>query len=178
MLGYGYTSKLQIFFLTFLSYVSIHSLRTTYSYSKHYIASSIHTDKSMLGTPSYIIGLVDTSMLLSLGIGFLYHALVPNKKPVRNLSLALIICAISYAIVPYAIDHGIDSLYVVLALMSINGFVQSFTWSNLLVIVNSRWDKGRDSTMLGFWATNANVGNILGFVICEEVNILKLPWED
>lgn len=51
--------------------------------------------------------------------------------------------------------------------MSLNGFIQSFTWTNLLVIVNSRWDKNRDSTALGFWSTNANVGNILGFIICE-----------
>lgn len=117
-------------------------------------------------------------MLLSLGIGFLYHALVPNKKPVRNLSIALLVCAITYAIVPFAIDNGFNNIETILLLMTVNGFVQSFTWSNLLVIVNSRWDKSRNSTALGFWATNANVGNILGFAICEEVNLLQRPWEE
>lgn len=117
-------------------------------------------------------------MLMSLGIGFLYHAIVPDKKPVRNLSLAMIICAITYAAIPFAIDHELNNIYTILALMSINGFVQSFTWSNLLVIVNSRWDRKRNSTALGFWSTNANVGNILGFMICEEVHLLHWPWED
>jgi sugar phosphate permease len=117
-------------------------------------------------------------MLLSLGIGFLYHALVPSTQPVRNLAIALLVCAITYAIIPFAIDNGFNNISAILLLMSVNGFVQSFTWSNLLVIVNSRWDKSRNSTALGFWATNANVGNILGFAICEEVHKLHLPWEE
>jgi sugar phosphate permease len=42
--------KLEVFVLTFLSYVSIHALRTAYSYSKYHIMTAIEADKSMLGT--------------------------------------------------------------------------------------------------------------------------------
>lgn len=111
-------------------------------------------------------------MLLSLGAGFLYHALSPTSKPTRNLSIALLICAITYLCIP-----SIDNFYLLAVIMSINGFAQSFTWPNLLVLVNSKWHKSRDSTELGFWTTNANVGNIIGFAICEIVHSLNYNWK-
>lgn len=45
------------------------------------------------------------------------------------------------------------------------------------MIVNTKWDKTRDSTELGFWTTNANIGNILGFVLCESIHSLNINWK-
>ena len=49
MIRYGLYKKLEIFVITFVSYMSIHSLRTAYSFSKHYLPEVIHVDKSLIG---------------------------------------------------------------------------------------------------------------------------------
>ena len=75
-------------------------------------------------------------MLLCLGIGHFYHTLSPIEKPVKTLSIAMVACAISYSVIPYAIDHYLNNLPTLMILMGINGFIQSYTWPNLLMIVN------------------------------------------
>jgi sugar phosphate permease len=80
-------------------------------------------------------------MLMSLGIGFLYHTFVPDKKPVRNLTLGLLFSAVTYAAIPIAFSYDFKNIYVLLILMTVNGFAQSFIWSPLLVIVNSKWKR-------------------------------------
>jgi sugar phosphate permease len=105
-------------------------------------------------------------MLLSLGIGFLYHAFVPDKKPVKNLSLALFFSSVTFIAIPIAFNYHLKNVYTLLIFMTINGFAQSYVWATLLVIVNSKWDREKNSTALGFWATNVNVGNIIGLMMC------------
>ena len=48
----------------------------------------------------------------------------------------MVACAISYSVIPYAIDHYLNNLPTLMILMGINGFIQSYTWPNLLMIVN------------------------------------------
>ena len=106
------------------------------------------------------------------------HALKPVEKPVKTLWIAMIFCAISYALIPFCIDSHLNNLPALTILMSINGFMQSYTWPNLLMIVREKWDQKKHSTALGFWATNTNVGNIAGYLICTEfVMALDYPWE-
>ena len=78
----------------------------------------------------------------------------------------MIICAINYALIPLSIDSHLNNLTYLTILMSINGFMQSYTWPNLLMIVHERWDQKKNSVALGFWATNTNTGNIVGYLIC------------
>ena len=42
--------KTKIFLLTFLAYMGVHSIRTSYSFSKKLIAGSIQVDDTQLGT--------------------------------------------------------------------------------------------------------------------------------
>lgn len=51
--------------------------------------------------------------------------------------------------------------------MGINGFLQSFSWPNLLPLVHSVYSPDKDTTLLGFWATCPNFGNIIGFIISQ-----------
>ena len=78
----------------------------------------------------------------------------------------MIACSLSYAAIPFCIDHSLNTLTNLIILMAINGFIQSYTWPNLLMIINEKWDKKKNTTALGFWATNGNFGNIIGFFIC------------
>lgn len=61
--------------------------------------------------------------------------------------------------------------------MCVNGYLQSYTWPNLLMIIHSYFDPKKYPTLLGFWSTNVNFGNIAGFLICELlINKYKWPW--
>lgn len=106
------------------------------------------------------------------------HAISPVEKPVKTLWIGMICCAISYALIPFCIDSHLNNLPALSILMATNGFIQSYTWPNLLMVVHEKWDQRRNSIALGFWATNTNIGNIVGYLICTEfVMALDYPWE-
>lgn len=149
-------NKYELFVITFLCYTAIHSLRTSYSYSKKAIAEDVDVN------PKYM-GIVDALMLCFLGIGHYLHAISPVKKPVQSLWLAMIFCGLNYALIPGCMNLSfLASIYVLSVLMSLNGFLQSYTWPNLLMIVNSKFKPEKYAILLGFWSANANVGNIIG----------------
>lgn len=81
-------------------------------------------------------------MLGFLGLGHFLHAVKPIDKPVKSLWISLIICGINYALIPILMDIDfLSNLVVLCVLMSINGYLQSYTWPNLLMLVNSRFDQ-------------------------------------
>lgn len=126
---------------------------------------------------SLTVGLVDSLLLLCLGAGHFLHALYPVEKPVKTLWIGMFGCAISYALIPFCIDSHLNNLTALSILMSINGFLQSYTWPNLLMIVKQKWDQKKNPAAMGFWPTNTNIGNIVGYLICTEfVMALNFPW--
>lgn len=62
---------------------------------------------------------------------------------------------------------GPPAFATLVILMGLSGFLQSFTWPNLLPLVHTVCSPDKDTTILGFWATCPNFGNILGFIICQ-----------
>ncbi len=142
---------------SFLCYTSIHALRTTYSYAKTDIANDIEID------PKYM-GIVDALMLSFLGIGHFYHAISPIKKPVKSLWIAMLICGINYGLIPVCMNFdALSNIYILSVFMCVNGFLQSYTWPNLLMIIHSKFNPEKYAVLLGFWSTNSNVGNIMGY---------------
>lgn len=83
--------KTEVFVVSFLAYTTIHALRTTYSFSKAYLPASIHVEEEL-------IGLVDSVMLLCVGLGNLLIAtrIGPGRitNPVLTLWVSLILCAL------------------------------------------------------------------------------------
>jgi len=62
--------------------------------------------------------------------------------------------------------------------MTLDGYFQSWTWPHLLMIINTHYDNKRDGLKLGLWTTCTNVGNILGFIICQLLVLVgDLPWQ-
>ncbi len=105
-------------------------------------------------------------LLLFLGIGHFSHALYPLKHPVKGLWIATLLCALDYMLIPLLIETlHIRSFPLLFVLMAINGYLQSFTWPNLLMIVDQKINQKKKATLLGFWTCNTNVGNIVGYFI-------------
>lgn len=147
--------KQTVYLSTFLSYTSIHALRTSYSFAK----SSISQELSI---SSEWMGLVDCLMLMCLGVGHLVHALTTNTTPVKHASMATIACGCIYLLIGFCRSVG-----SVCFLMALNGYLQSYTWPNLLMIIHTHFDPNQYALILNVWATNANVGNIIGFAVFD-----------
>lgn len=114
------------------------------------------------------MGIVDALMLCFLGIGHFYHAVRPIKQPVLSLWIGMILCGINYELIPLSmLSSSLANIYVLSVIMSINGFLQSYTWPNLLMIIHNNFNPDKYAVLLGFWSANANIGNILGYGIFE-----------
>lgn len=73
---------------------------------------------------------------------------------------------------------GASAFTTLLILMGFSGYLQSFTWPNLLPLVHSVCSPDKDTTLLGFWATCPNFGNIIGFVVCQLIVLNNgYSWE-
>ena len=122
-------------------------------------------------------------MLLCVGLGnFLIATRIgPGKvsHPIFALWMALVFCALEYCTIPFAMNRldGYPAFFTLLFLMGLSGFLQSYTWPNLLPLVRTVAHPDRDATLLGFWSTCNNFGNILGFVLCQEFVLINgLGW--
>lgn len=54
--------------------------------------------------------------------------------------------------------------------MCFNGFFQSTGWPGVMGIVGNWFGKGKRGLLMGFWAINANVGNIIALVLCNIID--------
>ena len=127
-----------------------------------------------------MIGIVDSFMLLFVGLGNFLIAVHPLPKPIRAVWVALLCCAIEYCLIPITMNAltGSAAFAMLLILMGLSGFLQSFMWPNLLPLVHSVFSPDKDTTLLGFWPTCTNFGNIFGFVICQLIVLnTGLGWE-
>lgn len=79
----------------------------------------------------------------------------------------MFLCALDYALVPFLEETlHYNSYWILFGLMAFNGFLQSYTWPNLLMTIQAYFDPKKQSTLLAFWSTNSNVGNIVGYFLC------------
>jgi sugar phosphate permease len=116
---------------------------------------------------SKLLGIVDALMLGFLGVGHFMHAVRSIKKPVYSLYIGMVLCGINFTLIPLFMKLSLSwgNFLILCILMSFNGFLQSYTWPNLLMIIHSKFDPEKYTVLLGFWATNANVGNIIGYAL-------------
>lgn len=107
-------------------------------------------------------------MLTFLGIGHFIHTVYPISKPVKSLWIAMILCGINYSLIPICMNiPQLKSIITLAIIMCFNGYLQSYTWPNLLMIIHSKFIPEEYPVLLGFWATNANIGNIIGYGIFQ-----------
>ncbi len=120
------------------------------------------------------MGIPDALMLLCLGIGHFTHAINPIKKPVTTLWIAMMLCGIVYATITICMSFKpLASIYTLSILMSINGYLQSYSWPNLLMLIHSKFRAEKYPELLGFWATNTNFGNIIGYLIFQILFVIQ-----
>jgi len=62
--------------------------------------------------------------------------------------------------------------------LTVFGFFQFAAWPSLLTLTNQYIDLKKDGAAMGFWTSNANIGNILGFALTGLIiDVMQLGWE-
>ncbi len=83
-----------IFILTFLTYGIVHMMRTTYSFNKH-------TFQKVFGIDDLFLGIVDSTIYLTLSLGtFLRYSILNSKKPVEACLFTAIPASIGFSVIP------------------------------------------------------------------------------
>ena len=122
------------------------------------------------------MGVLDSLMLLALGLGHFMHAIYPLKRPVRCLWIAMLASAANFALMPYLLLFGqFQNMAYLCIFQLLNGFLQSYTWPTLLMIINSKYSSDKTPILLGFWSTNANFGNIIGYLVFQ---FIQMDWRN
>jgi sugar phosphate permease len=118
-------------------------------------------------------------MLYALGVGYLQLSLLPFNRPVLGLTIGLLLAALFYILIPFFVTYIPSQSFVLLCvLMSFDGYFQSWVWPHILMLINTEFDNKEDALKLGVWSTNTNVGNIVGFVVCQYLVLYNgLPWQ-
>lgn len=76
----------------------------------------------------------------------------------------------------YLGTKGWNYIFVVF-MMCYNGFFQCTGWPGVVTIIGNWFGKGKRGLLMGFWAVNANIGNIIALVMLNILDQEKhLPW--
>lgn len=94
------------------------------------------------------------------------------------ISLGMFLSALSFMSFAFYYQSTNHFSYPMVAVfMCLNGFFQSTGWPGVMGVVGNWFGKGKRGLLMGIWAINANIGNIIASVLC---NILdkkeKMSW--
>jgi len=157
--------QLAVFTLTFFCYIGLHSMRAAWAYSKS-------TLSKQYGYAEWVNGGVDVAYLLSYSLGMATIASMTNRFRLNlYIGIGMILAALSFS--SFALTDAIWGKFLVPVMfvgMALNGLFQSTGWPGMMATMSNWFGKGRRGLLLAFWSVNANVGNILGSVVCENLN--------
>lgn len=157
--------SLLVFVLTYLSYVFYHCQRASYSAVKRLVMLNVG------GINKATLGRLDFGFLVMYAIGqFAYGVggdlLASSKVLLVSGMYAVSVTGALFAMVGLL---GVQSAvpYTILRLM--DGLFQASGWSQSLAIWGAWFPRTGRGMMLGVWASNVNVGDILGFNIAGAI---------
>ena len=68
------------------------------------------------------------------------------------------------------------SLITLTLCMSLNGFFQSTGWPGVMGIFGNWFEKNKKGLLFGFWAMNANFGNLIASNLCNLLQQNGVSW--
>jgi OPA family glycerol-3-phosphate transporter-like MFS transporter 1/2 len=168
--------KVQVFLLTFLAYSSMHSIRTSWSYSK----SLMQNHQTSLNLSNQYLGFGDTAFLLFYSIGLALLGPMGDHLPQRYfLSSGYALAAISFLIFPAGYHFfGWTNPWILIITLATNGLGESVGMPGSMNVL-SKWFNGENKgSIVGLWAGCRNLGNIFGLVASTIITqYLHLRWE-
>ena len=110
------------FVLTFFSYAALHSARTSWSYSKHFITNDEGTDIKLES-----LGTVDFTFLFCYAASMLSLGWIGDRVDLRiYIAIGLLGSALAVGALAVLKLFYIEKFYLFVILMGVNGFFQAF----------------------------------------------------
>jgi sugar phosphate permease len=172
--------KWKTYLLTFTAYMALHAMRMTYSEVKPYFQTVFNLSNLYLGI---LDGIVYVSLALGFGLRFLISS---RNSSLREYLIFTTIAVLGFLVIPViSLASGIlvtsnPLLQKVLPAVGlvIFGFFQFSAWPTLLTITNEYFDIKTEGAAMGFWSSNANIGNIMGFALTGLfIDVFQFRWE-
>ena len=91
--------------------------------------------------------------------------------------LGLLLCSLFYMVFP--ITYWLSSTFsiaLVFVGMCLNGFFQATARPGCIAIMGNWFHKQKKSLVMGLWAMNANMGNILALLFCNILERHSFSW--
>lgn len=93
------------------------------------------------------------------------------------IGIGMVLASISYMSFSFLfLFSGWLSYPFVVVMMCINGFFQSTGWPGVMGVIGNWFGKQKRGLLMGFWAVNANVGNIIALVLLNILKNAKFDW--
>jgi len=134
-----------------------------------------------------MLGVLDATIYITLSLGFGLRFLISSKKiMLREYFVYTTIAILGFLVIP--ITSLVEGVFVTANIitqkvlpiigLTVFGFFQFAAWPSLLTLTNQYIDLKKDGAAMGFWTSNANIGNILGFALTGLIiDVLQLGWE-
>lgn len=147
-------SKGGIFWLLFLSYVTIYMARLNLS-----MASPALRETGVLNAAQ--LGFIGSAFSVVYSCGRLFNGILGDRlAPKVMIITGLVFTGIANLTIGFLPPYG-----VLLVLWSINAFAQSMLWSSLIRTVSSLYDKKQAGDKVSVLVSSVSVGNILGILV-------------
>lgn len=125
-----------------------------------------------------LLGIVDALYLISYSFGMAALGSIIHKVSLKSYIIAgLLLASASYLIFPIIFAmSGFFSPVVMGILMCLNGFFQATGWPGMMGIFGNWFSKNKKGVLMGIWAMNANMGNIIASSLCNFLEDRGASW--
>jgi sugar phosphate permease len=164
-------TKSGAFILTYWSYALMKSANKSYSLIQpilirsNWFSSTLYNNGE--GGQTQMIGLISTLFLCCYASGQFFVGTLADTVNLRYFIFSAMIVAglltTWFGLMGIAGYHG---LWLYCIIWSLNGFAQACGWPSNLSVMNNWFGKKSRGLVFSAWASNSNIGNTLGAVIC------------
>eukprot|EP00347_Sterkiella_histriomuscorum_P013119 403365944 len=154
-----------IFILTFCNYAVLHTTRAAWSNATPQI-------KTLYSFDSKLISYMNSSFLFCYAMMGIFSGHLADKyKKNRFIIIAYTLIGINVICVGCLqyINKDHQQIWLYFLLRIIDGTLQSIGWATNLAVLSNWFPKHGRGLLIGFWASNANVGDIIGAQIYKSV---------
>lgn len=153
-----YLMKYRIAIITYLVYACLHLMRTAFPFVQYNIAQYYGTDEKY-------IGILAAATYIIMGIGYLFRNLFLPRRIVHSYFIEGSLCAIFYLLIPISMLFNFKSLVFGVICYGLYGLFQSGLFVTLTTLMGQHFSSEKDGTLLGFWSSTSDFGNIAGYFI-------------
>lgn len=166
--------QLVVFLLTFFGYAGLHSMRTSWSYSKKLLQNTGEAELT-----NQQLGVVDTVFMFSYSLGLAFIGPLGDKFNRRFfISAGYYTCALAFLVYPLCrLLTSATSVWILVVFMGVNGVGESVGMPGSMGVL-SRWFRPENrGLIIGIWAGCLPFGNILGLMASTVITqYTDLSW--